>query len=246
VQLRWVAPTELFVELGSELGRGGSFPATDRARNAANMWSLFGHIGGDLGVSTAWRAGLSYLRASPQDRGFADVNALGGDVTQSFSGRSRTWIADFVLKWAPGGNASITNLKLQGEYFRRRESGTLTYDDGVPLTGGYSSRQSGWYAQTVYQFMPRWRVGYRYDRLSHGSIENGIVANGLGPTAADFPLLMADHNPTRNTVMLDWSPTEFSRWRLQYAHDKSRIGVTDNQLLLQYILSVGAHGAHRF
>jgi hypothetical protein len=94
--------------------------------------------------------------------------------------------------------------------------------------------------------MPRWRLGYRYDRLSHGSIENGIVVNGLGPTAADFPLLMADHNPTRNTVMLDWSPTEFSRWRLQYANDKSRIGVTDNQLLLQYILSVGAHGAHRF
>jgi hypothetical protein len=242
------------VELGTELGRGRSFPATDRNRNGANAWSLFGHVGGDIGASTAWRAGLSYLRTSPQDRAFADVDSLGEEVTQSFSGRSRTWIADFILKWAPNGNASVTNFKLQGEYFRRKESGTLTFDDsaqpapqfGTPVSDSYSSRQSGWYAQAVYQFMPRWRVGYRYDRLDHGTVDTGILANGLGPTAADFPLLLTDYNPIRNTAMVDWSPTEFSRWRLQYAVDKSRLGVTDNQLLLQYILSLGAHGAHRF
>ena len=78
------------------------------------------------------------------------------------------------------------------------------------------------------------------------TVENGIVANGLGPTAADFPLLMTEHNPTRHTAMLDWSPTEFSRLRLQFASDKSRFGVTDHQALLQYIFSLGAHGAHKF
>ena len=46
--------------------------------------------------------------------------------------------------------------------------------------------------------------------------------------------------------MLDWSPTEFSRLRLQLAYDKSRIGVTDRQIILQYLHSLGAHGAHRF
>jgi hypothetical protein len=249
VQLRWVAPTDLFVELGSELGRGRTFPGTDRNRNGANLWSLFGHVGADIGASTAWRAGLSYLRTSPQDRAFADPDALGGEVAQSFSGRSRTWIADFILKWAPGGNPTVTNFKLQGEYFRRKESGTLTFDDsaqaaplfGAPVSDGYSSRQSGWYAQAVYQFMPRWRVGYRYDRLDHGTVDNAL---GLG--ADNSPLLLSDYNPTRNTAMVDWSPTEFSRLRLQYAVDKSRIGVTDNQLLLQYIFSLGAHGAHMF
>jgi hypothetical protein len=130
-------------------------------------------------------------------------------------------------------------LKLQGEYFRRRESGSLTFDE--TLTGPYASTQSGWYVQTVYQFVPRWRAGYRYDRLDHGT-----VTNDLGLTAANAPLLLTDYNPTRNTAMVDWSPTEFSRLRLQYAMDKSRAGVTDNQLLLQYIMSLGAHGAHRF
>ena len=63
---------------------------------------------------------------------------------------------------------------------------------------------------------------------------------------AQSPLLLTDYNPSRNTVMLDWSASEFSRLRLQLAADKSRAGVTDNQVLLQYIFSLGAHGAHTF
>jgi hypothetical protein len=254
VQVRWVAPTELFLELGAEAGRGRSFPGSDRNKNGSGAGSVFGHVGGDLGASTAWRAGLSYLATSPDARGFDDQDSLGETVAQSLGGKSKLWIADFVLKWAPGGNVTSTNFKLQGEYFRRKETGTVTYDDtaqaapqfGAAFTDSYSSSQSGWYLQGAYQFLPRWRAGYRYDRLNHGTVENGIVTNGLGPTAADFPLLMTDYNPTRHAIMLDFSPSEFSRFRLQLAADKSRQGVTDNQLLLQYILSLGAHGAHKF
>jgi hypothetical protein len=46
--------------------------------------------------------------------------------------------------------------------------------------------------------------------------------------------------------MVDWSPSEFSRIRLQYARDEARLGETDNQLWIQYIMSLGAHGAHKF
>ena len=239
VQVRWVAPTDLFLEVGAEAGSGRAFPGSDHNQNGIGAGSVFGHIGGDIGAGTAWRAGLSYLQTSPDSRAFEEQA-----VTQSFSGKSKLWIADFVLKWAPDGNARSTSFKLQGEYFRRNENGELSFGDA--LTGDYSSRQSGWYLQSVYQFMPRWRVGYRYDRLDHGTVENGIVASGVGPTAADFPLLMTDYNPTRNTAMLDFNPSEFSRFRLQVAVDKSRAGVTDNQVLLQYIVSLGAHGAHKF
>jgi hypothetical protein len=239
VQAKWVAPLDFLLELGAEAGRGRGFPATDPNRNGAGAWSAFAHVGGDF-----WRAGLSYLRVKPSARAFEDADSLGGASTQSFTGESKLWIADFVAKWR--------DFKLQGEYFRRRESGDLTFDDSAgsavfgALTDTYKSEQSGGYAQAVYRFLPQWRVGYRYDRLDHGEVSNGIVDNGLGPAAADFPLLMTDHNPTRNTVMLDWSPTEFSRMRLQIAQDKSRAGVTDEQVVLQYILSLGAHGAHKF
>ena len=46
--------------------------------------------------------------------------------------------------------------------------------------------------------------------------------------------------------MLDWSNSEFSRLRLQVARDRAMMGVTDNQVTLQYIMSIGAHGAHNF
>src|SRR5207247_11428825 len=161
------------------------------------------------------------------------MDALG---TQSFSGRSNLWIADFILKWAPGGNPTVTNFKLQGEYFRRKEAGALSLD---ALTGDYASKQSGWYLQGVYQFMQQWRVGYRRDQLNHGT-----VSNGIGLTSADSPLLLTDYNPKRNTLMVDWSPTELSRIRLQLASDKSRFGMTDNQVLLQYNDNLGRPGAH--
>jgi hypothetical protein len=239
LQARWVAPTAFFLELGVEAGRGREFPATDPNKNGTGAWSVFAHVGGD-----AWRAGVSFLRVSPEDRAFEDLDSLGGATTQSFSGESELWIVDFVGKWG--------NLKLQAEYFRREESGTLAFDDSSgsnvfgPLSGSYESTQSGWYAQAVYRFLPQWRAGYRYDRLDHGDVTNGIVASGLGPSAADFPLLMTEHNPSKHTVMVDWSPTEFSRVRLQFAQDKSRAGITDDQVVLQYVHSLGAHGAHTF
>ena len=252
VQLRWVAPTELFVELGAELSAGDQFPGSDRNKNGIGGSAIFGHLGGDIGESYAWRAGASYLKMSPNARSYPDTDSLGGAVTNSFTGIAKLWGIDGVLKWAPDGNARDRNFKLQGEYFRLKQDGSLTYDDtagsnlfGGPVSSYLNTNQSGWYLQGVWQVYPRWRVGYRYDTLRYGTIGNGIVNNGLGPSTADFPVL-ANHSPTRNTLMFDWSPTEFSRFRLQFGSDKSRLGLTDNQVFVQYIYSLGAHGAHKF
>ena len=92
--------------------------------------------------------------------------------------------------------------------------------------------------------MPMWRIGYRYDRVNAGATSLGLVAPGA-LTTADFPIL-TPYDPTRHTLMADWSPSEFSRIRLQFAQDRSRRGATDNQMLLQYIMSLGAEGAHKF
>lgn len=251
VQFKWVAPTDLYMDLGAEFGRGRSFPGGPdggRSKNGVGAGTLFAHLGGDIGASTAWRVGLARLQTSPQDRTYTDLDSAGTSVTNSFTGRSRLWVLDGILKWAPNGNATQTNFKLQGEYFRRSESGNLSYDTTAASLGtqsdGYASRQSGYYLQSVYQFMPRWRAGYRYDRLNAGATSIGLVNTGT-LRAADFPILNA-YNPTRNTFMVDWSPSEFSRLRLQFARDRSQFGATDNQLFLQYIVSLGAHGAHKF
>jgi len=246
IQFKWVAPTDLYFDAGVEFGRGRQFPSgVDRNKNGFGSTNLFTHLGGDLGQSIAWQTGLSHLRTSPQDRAYDDVDSAGAAVTNSFTGKSRLWVLDGVLKWAPNGNPTYNNFKLQGEYFRRNEDGNLTFDTaGAALTDGLSSRQSGWYLQAVYQFLPQWRFGYRYDRLDSGTTNIGLVDSGA-LSAADFPVL-GGYNPKRNTVMVDWNPSEFSRIRLQFARDYSRLNQPDNQLLLQYIVSLGAHGAHKF
>lgn len=254
VQLKWLAPTELFVEVGAELASGGAFPSSDRNKNGSTLGTLFAHVGGDLGIAQSWRAGLSALATSPRERAYADLDSSGTAVDNRFSGRSRLLVADAVWKWAPAGDARERSLSLQGEVFRRRENGELTHDataaSAGPQTGSYTSAQSGWYAQGVYKFRPNWRVGYRYDRLDSGKVAIGLVDNGA-LAAADFPLLSA-YRPKRHSLMVDYRTSEFARFRVQLARDDSRYdfangrALRDNQLWLQYVVSLGAHGAHKF
>jgi hypothetical protein len=246
LQLKWLAPTDLFVELGVEAGNGDAFPGTRRNRNGMNTLAALAHIGSDVGDSTSWRAGISWLDTHADDRSYDDVDHTDGPVENAFTGHSRTWIADATLKWSPHGNPTHNSLKVQGEYMQRTEDGDLTFDTlGADLLGSYHNRQSGWYLQSVYQFIPRWRIGARYDALDANGASLGLVENGtLLP--GDFPLLLAA-SPERFSLMLDWSPSEFSRLRAQYAWDQARVDdEEDHQLFLQYLYSIGAHGAHKF
>ena len=59
------------------------------------------------------------------------------------------------------------------------------------------------------------------------------------------PLDGDDRDPDRITAMIDFSNSEFSRLRLQYSRDDSG-SESDDQIVLQYLLSLGAHGAHQF
>jgi hypothetical protein len=245
IQLKWLAPTDMFLELGAETGSGNAFPGTRLSRNGLNGAALFAHAGGDLGDSIGWRAGLSWLDQTAEDRRYEDVDSTGRPVVNAFSGSSRTWIADATFKWRPGGDARRHALKLQAEYLRRTEDGTLAFDvDGTGLADGYRSSQSGWYVQGVYQFQPRWRLGLRYDALDSGATRIGLLGSA-DLSAADFPLLLPA-TPSRISAMLDWSPSEFSRLRAQYAWDDARAAARDRQLLIQYIFAIGAHGAHKF
>ena len=243
VQLKWLAPTDMFFEIGGELGRGLNYPGTDRNKNGVGAGVLFAHIGDDIGIEQSWRAGVSLQQTRRVDAvsyNVPDLPGTPGGVSNSFSGDSRTAGLDFVWKYSPNGNIRERYLKVQGEYFRRKEDGLLTYDTaGANLTDSYAVTQSGWYLQSVYQFMPNWRTGLRYDRLDPGTASVGA------PIATD---VISDYafNPSRLTWMADYNPSEFSRIRLQLARDESRQGLTDNQLFVQYIMSLGAHGAHQY
>lgn len=238
LQFTWLAPTDRLVELRAEVGRGRSYPGSDPGGNGAGMASLSAHMGDDVGDSHSWRAGVSYLRAKAAGQSLLAQDASGGDVLNAFTGNTQLWIADAVWKWAPGGNATRTSLKLQGEYLHSTRDGSLLADTaGAATAGAFRSVQSGWYVQGVYQFMPRWRVGWRTERLSPGTPDFG-ANNGL--------LRVDTGHARKNSLVLEHDPSEFSRLRLQLAQDRARAGSSDLQWLLQYQMSLGAHGAHGF
>jgi len=232
VQVKWLAPTDLFLEFGAEAGNGDSYPATRGAGNGLNAVALFAHVGGDVGDNTSWRAGLSWLDSEAEDREGGIADASGTPLFETFTGDAHTWVVDGVLKWAPSPRRQ---LKLQGEYLRREESGEIA-NGGFLIADDYRSTQSGWYLQSVYQFAPRWRVGARYDSLDSGTPRYSLAPDGL---------LSSD--PDRVSLMLDWNPSEFSRLRAQYDWDDARDdGDTDRVLRLQYLYGIGAHGAHKY
>lgn len=249
-QLRWVAPLPVFVELGAEVGRGrdfaGSPTAVERNRNGAESRALYAKVGGDVGVEHSYQVGVSTLRTQAPPDGVAvlDFDDASG-VGNLFRGRQRVSGADFVWKWAPDGNPAYRNVKFVAEWFQRRLDGDLTFDaNGAGATTDAARiRQSGWYAQGIYQFHPYWRVGARYDRLSQGTAS-------LNANAAN--LALPDFDPTRTSLMVDYSPSEFSRLRLQFNRDRllqdaaTGAVTSDNVVFFQYIMSLGAHGAHRF
>ena len=234
VQAKWLAPTDTLVEIGVELGSGTSFPGNDRNKNGVGAAALYAHVGDDIGASGSWRAGLSLLRTGSANREFDDAGN-----PNNFSGHSRMLILDAIYKWAPNGNPSRQNVKLQGEYFRRHENGELA---SSATASSVDSTQSGWYLQGVYQFVPGWRAGVRYDKLTSNTPSISLASVSQ---ADAFPILAA-YSPSRRSLMLDYSPSEFSRLRVQLARDQSRPGVTDNQIFLQYIMSLGTHAAHAF
>jgi len=225
IQLRWLAPTTQLIELGHELFLGNAFPAGGAPRQGLGTHSVFAHTGGDIGDSGSYRAGLSWLHTNAENRLTATPN--GPDDT--FTGKGDLLIVDGVYKWAPDGNPTETNLKLQGEFFIGRSYGLF---DGLD----YSATQTGFYAQAIYQFMPRWRIGLRYDQLG-ATPQTGALA--------DSTVNSRGITPRRGSAMLEFNTSEFGRFRLQYNLDYSR-RTPDNQGFLQYIVSLGAHGAHSY
>ena len=261
-----VLPGDLYKEVGGGIFRGGDMPfgGSESGRDAR---SVYARLGGDLTGNSALRVGAYMLDGEAHNRTGGDAHAHEeeehaheegeeGEEEEhahaeyfsngSFTGDTRLFGVDFRYTYAPTGNARDRELILQGEYFRRSEKGLYTLeeqhceeedDQGVEHeheichteseTELLNGDASGWYAQAVYKFMPRWRAGLRYARLSP-------------PDDAEL-----DHNLSTVSAMLDWTNSEFGRVRFQY--NRESFGEErDDQFILQYVMSLGAHGAHSF
>ena len=229
LQLHWLAPTPMYLEFSGELFRGDRYPAGGAADSGVGAHTLSAKTGGDVGVSNSWLFGVSWLHAEAEGR-----ESGGEDDPLVFDGKTELYVASFVWKWSPYGNWRERNFKFQAEYLWRDEEGEYALPDGYAAP--WDTRQRGWYAQAVYQPFPQWRFGARIDQL-----ETDLP----GVEWVNTPLFPGDGDPKRYSLMVDWSNSEFSRLRFQYNRDESA-EYDDDQFGLQYIHSIGAHGAHTF
>jgi hypothetical protein len=242
LRLSWVAPTDIFMELGLDALNGGEYPSGSHDWDGVDTHVVFANFGDDIDNSQSWQAGFSYYSANVDDRLSGGHQHGGGGLAEipSFTGDSDVIGLNFIYKWAPDGNYRNRNFKLQSELFLRDEDGDVTLKGSSPLeTTTYRGKQKGLYIQGVYQFKPQWRAGLRFDYLT--SDNKGSDAEVLEEASLDDEGI----NPKRFGVMLDYAPTEMSRWRLQFNRDES-YEREDNQIMLQYVISLGAHGAHTF
>jgi hypothetical protein len=225
IQAAIVLPTDFYSEIGGGVFRGRGFPASSEG-NEPGLFTAYARVGGDIGTAHAWRLGGSYLRARNNHDGRTDE-----DFT--FTGTDDIYGIDVKYTYSPNGNNKETEFALQAEYLFRKEKGD--YDDGV-TSAPFNANTSGLYAQAVYKFDTQYRIGYRYAYLDSAKTPSDFAGTALDSEG---------RNPQTHSLMAEYDTSEFGRFRLQYNYDRTH-DKPDNQIILQYTISFGSHGAHSF
>ena len=202
--------------------------------NGPDLTVGFVRFGPDLGTDHALQLGASIGHHSrmqslhEEDSGEAFVAEGDGTVYGLHA----------VYKRFATGAYGQGALSLQAEYFSFSSDQDATYhtdedEIGLPL----EMEQDAAYVQATYGFAPRWSFGVR-------TAAAGIGAEFTEGTETDKLRISRQHS-----AALTFRPSEFSMLRLQ--GNRNEIGLEDrskgfNQVMLQYNISLGAHGAHTF
>ena len=249
LRVSYTAPTDLYWTMGAEAFSGTSLRAEDesgeRDFDSTGVYTAFTKIGGDIGVESSWQLGLSYLRnengqvmlEAHNEEEEAALAEEGDEHDAGYTGEN-TYIADFVFKWAPNGNYKYRSLTLSAEYFRVNDFMIDDLNDEIATAADEGNDgkdyHQAWYVSGVYQFSPHWSAGLRYGKLdTQLAGEEGFSAQTLKETE----------------LSASWHNSHFSTVRLEVSH-QSNVGfddvLNDNVVTLQYIMSLGDHGAHQF
>jgi hypothetical protein len=247
VQLTWLPNLPFYLQLGAEALQGeneriaSQIGVSDEtpffsSKAGPRLFTGFAKLAPDVGYSNTLQLGASFSYAR-QHQELHDEDE-DGVVDEAFQGHSRVFGLDAVWKYDSPRQYGKGDLTVQAEYLYRIKDLDLVAEAGEPVAGGpVRLEQDGFYAQAVYGLFSRWTVGVRFDTVG---LTNRIQG---GPESVSFDA------SRRYTADLTFNPTEFSRLRAQVEHGEFRVGgvqETFNQLYLQFQMSLGAHGAHKF
>lgn len=224
VQFTYLPNLPFYTQLGIEALQGeNELLFGPDAKSGAHAFSAFAKVSFDMGDYSTILLGPSVVAGKTKTSSIA--------ANTEFTGDTKLYDFEFTYKWKP---SKVRSFTLQSEYLLRTQDGDLA--NAPSTTEPLKRSQDGVYVQGIYQ-MGRWRLGGRLDRL--GVFRDDYSLSGANQ---DF-----GERPWRRTGSVDYNPTEFSRIRVQYNHDRSgRDDKTNNEVLVQLIFGIGAHAAHTF
>jgi hypothetical protein len=244
LQLTWLAPVPFYLLAGVEAFQGDNdlmfsydgeapLPTHDGPRVEVGWLKIGPNLPGYHGLE------FGVFGATGKDQEAHDGNEDGA-ADHWLDGDSTFWGGDLIYKYSSPQAYGQGDFTLQGEYFNRRKDLDMIANDLVPDLVGNSKidEQDGYYVQAVYGFLPRWRGGARWEQI--GLTNESELPDG---TSEDFGASW------RAGAMIDFTPSEFSRIRLQanqgsYETADGREDVTE--VFVQWMVSLGAHAAHKF
>ncbi|HET7218556.1 MAG TPA: TonB-dependent receptor [Vicinamibacterales bacterium] len=178
---------------------------------------------GDSGIFTSHtRSDISWVGRL---RGYRDVTeATNVDIGASFTSGSNELGSDFKTQLY-GIDATVRYRPLRRAIYRRFQGRTELFwsrrDQELENVHAF-----GMYASGEYQFARRWFAGARYD-WSERAYDASLVDKGP-------------------SFLVTYWPSEFSQIRGQYRRTRYAERSTANEVLFQFLFSIGAHGAHVF
>lgn len=243
-QLSWLAPTPFYVVLGAESFQGnnekmfayhGDGPLPRHEGPRVNTGWL--KVSPNLPGHHALQAGLFAAKGVHQEEHDGDED---GTIDHWLDGYNAFHGADLIYKYNSPKAYGQSDFFLQGEYMKRKKNLEVVQHDLNPSVVGNHriDVQDGYYAQAGYGFLPRWRAAARWEEV--GLTNKTDLPDGTS---------LVNGSSRKFSGMVDFTPTEFSRLRLQYnngsyATDEGR--TNGSEIFLQWMVSIGAHGAHSF
>jgi hypothetical protein len=226
VQLTYLPALPIYTQFGVEVLQGeNDLLFGQGAAEGPHAFTFFVKSSVDTSDNSTFYFGPSVLFGKTKNQ-----NIISG---AQVAGNSALYGLEAVWKWKPTSREALT---IQSEYLLLTQSGDST-DLTTAAIDSLRRKQDGFYIQGIYR-KNRWGIGARYDLLDlfHDTFEQGGVQQNFGG------------KPHRETASLEYNPSEFTRVRIQVSHDKSDTvtGRTNDEAILQFNFSIGAHPAHSF
>ncbi|NEX23071.1 TonB-dependent receptor [Thiorhodococcus mannitoliphagus] len=203
------------------------------------LWTAFAKVAPDLGQNHALQVGVSYAHNNQHQEVQTHAHEGEDEVHENgFAGDASLWGVDLVYRYYGAGPQGQGDFKFQTEYLRSiKDLDVRSSPHGELIGSNQTFTTDGLYAQAIYGVAPKWALGLRYDVLGLTNEVSGDRDESYGSS-------------DRWTVDLTWSLSEFSQLRAQYARNDILVAENEREhfdaFYLQFIVSLGSHGAHSF